>query len=157
GLLSSFVGLSSAVFDAGGSVTITSGGTLGAATSGGIPNGTTIFSGAFSGPTTLTQVIGGGYPGCQPTVKYCYLLSGPVSGSLDPAVLSYFSLGSSPGATGFLLTFAVGFNDSGSAPDNFGQIEAGAASVVVPEPGTLALFGTGLIAVAGFIRRRIKA
>ena len=160
GAMTSFTGLSSAVFAGGGSVTLTSGGTLGTATGGAIPNGTTIFSGAFSGPTTLTQFVGGtpsNFPGCRTTVRFCYILSGPISGTLAPSVLSYFALGNSAGSNGLILSLAVGFNDSGATPDNTGNIEAGLGSVVVPEPGTLALFGTGLIAVAGFIRRRAKA
>jgi hypothetical protein len=168
GALTSFVGLTSATFGAGGSFVITSGGTLGTATGGAIPNGTTLFSGSFSGPTALTQLTGGGFTRCQPTVTYCYQLSGPISGALDASVLSYFGLGEDPGAQGLFLSIAVGFNDNNPLVagqlDSQGQIEGGMASVVVPfppptvpipEPGTLALFGTGLAGLAVWVRRRL--
>jgi len=36
-------------------------------------------------------------------------------------------------------------------------ISSGDTNVVVPEPGSLSLFGTGLIGLAGAIRRKLKA
>jgi hypothetical protein len=100
-------------------------------------------------------------------VTYCYLLSGPISGTVAAAVLSYFNLGQDPGAQGLFLSIAVGFNDNRPLVpgqlDSQGQIEGGMASVVVPpppptvpipEPGTLALFGTGLAGLAAIVRRR---
>jgi hypothetical protein len=148
-------GTTFATFGQGGSLIITSGGTFGTATGGAIPNGTAMFTGFFSGPTTMA------FSHFSPsgTVSW-FLLSGPVAGNLDPLVLSHFGLGSNQGAAGFFLTFLAGFsnltpfNPFGTDPN--GTVESGATSVVVPEPGTLALFGTGLIGIAGFIRRRIK-
>jgi hypothetical protein len=37
------------------------------------------------------------------------------------------------------------------------QISSGDTNIVVPEPGTLTLLGTGLISLAGGLRRKLKA
>jgi hypothetical protein len=53
-----------------------------------------------------------------------------------------------------LITLTV----AGSVPFNgSAAISSGDINVAVPEPGTLALFGTGLIGIAGLIRHRSKA
>lgn len=146
------IGPTSATFGAGGLITILSNAGLATATGGAIPSGTTLFTGFFSGPTTMSQV--NFCVGPCTTFNFHYTLTGPIAGNLDPAVLSHFGLGSNPGVNGLLVTLTFGFV---GPTDPLGVIEGGGTSVVVPEPGTLALFGTGLIGVAGFIRRRIKA
>jgi hypothetical protein len=149
GPASAVTGDTSATFDSGGSLTITSAGTFGTATGGSIPNGTVLFSGSFSGPTTMTYDHCAGYL-CS---VFWYRLDGPVTGTLDSSVMSYFGLGSSSGATGLYLSILASFS---TPTDSVGVIEGSGVSVVVPEPGTLALFGTGLVGIAGFIRRRFK-
>jgi hypothetical protein len=114
---------------AGGSFVITGNGTNG------VPNGV-IFNGTFSGPVTWSLV----------TLKdgtHHYTLSGAL-----------VAMNGEVGAT-VQLSINTGTNlFSGSA-----QLASGDTHLktVVPEPGTLSLLGTGLIGVAGFLRRKLRA
>lgn len=145
-----FVGAtsSSVTYDAAGSGILVTG-------NGGIPGtGAVLFSGNFVGPTTMQSISAPLNPNCT-TCNFWYSLSGQVVGSLDPGLLAVLGLGNpANGSRGLFFSFIVGFN---GVNDTNGNVEGGNISVIVPEPGTLALFGTGLISVAGFIRRRIKA
>jgi PEP-CTERM motif len=133
----SFVGTSGAVstFNGGGTFLITGNGTSG------LPSGT-VFNGSFTGPVELTllSTVGG---------SSTYSIVGTVTGTL-------FNGSTAIGVTnqtwhGTFTTGEDGF--MGSAPLGSGDTIVS----TVPEPGTLGLLGTGLVGIAGVIRKRLKA
>ena len=118
-------------FASGGSFTITGNGTNG------IPSGV-IFNGSFSGPVTWTLVT-------LANGTHNYTLSGSLTGS-------WYSGGMVNGAT-VQLTINTGkgfFNGSTVISSGDTNISS------TPEPGSMTLFGTGLVGLAGLLRRQMK-
>lgn len=121
-------------FDAGGSFMVTGNG------SNGVPNGV-IFNGSFSGPVTWTLVT-------LANGTHNYTLSGSLTGT--------WINGTTVNGATIQLTINTGkgfFNGTTQISSGDTNINVG----VVPEPGTLTLLGTGLVGLAGALRRKKKA
>jgi hypothetical protein len=103
----------------------------------GVPNGA-IFTGTFSGPVSLALVS-------SANGTNVYDLSGALWGTTPSGFKT----------TGVSIQLVI---DSGKGPfDGSTTVGSGDSTVVVPEPGSLGLLGTGLIGVAGMVRRKLKA
>ena len=121
-----------ATFAAGGSFVITGNGMDG------VPSGT-LFTGSFSGPVTWTMTT-------LANGTHNYTLTGTLSG--------WTGSGAAVQGVTVQLTVNTGkgfFN--GSTRISSGDTNIGTA----PEPGSLTLLGTGLIALGGLVRRKLKA
>jgi len=102
------------------------------------PHKGTIFSGAFVGPITWTLVSQSGQ-------SLTFQLSGTIQGTLWNG---HFVSGT---------TTQTIYSIPGQLARGIGHIRVGNTSILTPEPGTLGLLGTGLVAIAGMLRRKFAA
>lgn len=117
-------------FAAGGSFTIMGNG------SNGVPNGV-IFSGTFSEPVVWTLIT-------LPDGTHNYTLTGVISGTLG----NYSTNG---------VTIQLTVNTGKGFFCKKVDLSSGDTNILVPEPGSLTLLGTGLLGLAGVIRRKLKS
>lgn len=105
----------------------------------GAPQGpVTLFSGSFVGPVTWTLVSQVGQ------WDYTFTLSGTIQGT-------YWDGRTVNGTT----TQTIYAYKNQWLNDSKGSIRLGNSNLAIPEPGTLGLLGTGLIFVAGSLRRKL--
>ncbi len=120
------------IFGSGGSFMITSNG------SNGLPSGV-LFNGSFSGNVSWTLVT-------LANGTHNYTLTGSITGT-------WFN-----GTTVNGATVQLTINTGKGYFDGTTSISSGDTNITtVPEPGTLGLLGTGLVGLAGVLRRKMKA
>ena len=96
-----------------------------------------IFSGTFTGPVQwglLTAADG----------SHNYTLTGAISGTWTAT-----------GATVVGATTQITLNTGKGFFSGTVDISSGDTNIVIPEPGTLGLLGTGLLGIAGLVRRKL--
>jgi|SRR5580700_1879718 hypothetical protein len=119
-------------FAGGGSYSITGNGNNGFASG-------TVFTGTFTGNVTLTLIKSG------PAGENTYEIQGTLSGLMNGQKATGITIQDYvfTGVNGWMGSSQLGSGDTFLTP--------------VPEPGTLGLLGTGLVGLAGVLRKKLKS
>jgi hypothetical protein len=111
-----------------------------------VPSGT-VFTGTFTGPVTFVGTFNAAGDGGKGA--WAYTLTGNISGNFS----NNYGGGAAAGGT-VQLTFDV----HGHVPfSTFVRGNSGTTTLATPEPGTLGLLGTGLLGIAGLVRRKFRS
>jgi hypothetical protein len=127
----------SGTFASGGSFSIRGNGSNGMGTG-------VLFTGTFNGPISWVGTFNPA--GRNGLGNWSYVLTGNIVGTLSNGSLA------SGGVV--QLTFDV---PNGQQFSRNVRLNSGVTTVTVPEPGTLGLLGTGLVGLAGLVRRKLKS
>lgn len=140
-------------------LTITSGGAIGGNGTGGSPylwgvGGNLTLAGCggpcFSGSFTNAQLGLNGSGGMTFVGNF-------LGGSVNPAFLAFLGLPTTPTQYYGLMHMDISPTPVSFATGGSGTVGSGDIHISnVPEPGTLAMFGTGLIGLAGLLRRKFN-
>jgi hypothetical protein len=115
-----------------------------------IQGGQTLFAGTFSGPGEWSLIL---YNSATGTAYVQY--TGQVAGNVNPALLALLGLPTDHPYLPGTITLILQFNQNSGG--NGTLVSGNLQLTTTPEPGTMALFGSGLVGIAGMIRRRRKA